>query len=502
MGRFFNFLRQEGIYDKAAIILLSDHGEGLGDHGEDEHGILLYREALQVPLMIKLPKERQHGTSVKTPVELIDVFPTILEDSRPRLSGQRGAAVLHGQSLLAADIKSDRQIYSETYYPRFHFGWSDLHSMIASTNHYIHAPKPELYDLQNDPMERKNVLQKSRRTYLAMRDAIGPFIKGAEAPKAINPEQAQQLAALGYIGSTVSTSSNAVLPDPKDNIGLSHTIGKAFSAFQQQRYDDAVHICDDLLRQNPNMLDILSLQARSLANLGRFDESIAVAKRGLHVEPTATNLALMIASFSLELKNFDEAEKHARLALSDLPAESHKLLAQIALERKDYARATTEANAILGAKRDNPFAFMLLGQIAQGEAKLDEALGDYDRAIAMVDSQHRHMIQGLEFHRGDALARLGRVEEAEAAFRKEIELFPKNPQPYKNLILLYVTEGKNDTATQLIFAMEKAAPTPPTYVAISETLRVVGDLNGARFWAARGLSKFPNNRQLQLKLRG
>ena len=351
-------------------------------------------------------------------------------------------------------------------------------------------------------MERKNVLQESRRTYVAMRDAIGPFIKGAEAPKAINPEQAQQLAALGYIGSTVSTSSNAVLPDPKDNIGLSHTIGKAFSAFQQQRYDDAVHICDDLLRQNPNMLDILSLQARSLANLGRFDESIAVAKRGLHVEPTATNLALMIASFSLELKNFDEAEKHARLALSDLPAESHKLLAQIALERKDYARATTEANAILGAKRDNPFAFMLLGQIAQGEAKLDEALGDYDRAIAMVDSQHRHMIQGLEFHRGDALARLGRVEEAEAAFRKEIELFPKNPQPYKNLILLYVTEGKNDTATQLIFAMEKAAPTPPTYVAISETLRVVGDLNGARFWAARGLSKFPNNRQLQLKLRG
>ena len=145
---------------------------------------------------------------------------------------------------------------------------------------------------------------------------------------------------------------------------------------------------------------------------------------------------------------------------------------------------------------------MLLGQIAQGEGKLDQALGDYDRAIAMVDSQHRHMIQGLEFHRGDALARLGRVEEAEAAFRKEIELFPKNPQPYKNLILLYVTEGKNDTATQLIFAMEKAAPTPPTYVAISETLRVVGDLNGARFWAARGLSKFPNNRQLQGKLRG
>ena len=328
-------------------------------------------------------------------------------------------------------------------------------------------------------------------------EAIAPFIKGAEAPKAINPEQAQQLAALGYIGSTVSTSRNAQLPDPKDKIGLSHTMAQAFGAFQEQRYDDAVRICDQLLRENPNMLDILALQARALGNLGRLDDAIAVAKRGLHVEPTATNLALMVASLSLELNRLDEAEKHALLAQSDLPTESRKLLAQIALERKDYARASAEASAILGPKRDHPYALMLLGRVAQGEGKLDEALGDFDRALAVSDSRHRHPVQGLHFYRGDALARLGRADEAEQAFRKEIEFYPKNPQPYKNLILLYVTEGKNDAATQLIFAMEKAAPAPPTYIAISEALRVVGDLNGARFWAARGLSRFPKSRQLQ-----
>src|SRR5713226_4300825 len=77
-GRFLDFLRDQGIYDRAAIILLSDHGEGLGDHGEEEHGILLYREALQVPLMIKLPKSSERGKTVDAPVELIDVFPTIL----------------------------------------------------------------------------------------------------------------------------------------------------------------------------------------------------------------------------------------------------------------------------------------------------------------------------------------------------------------------------------------------------------------------------------------
>src|SRR5205814_9286008 len=101
MGRFFDSLKQQGLYDKAAIILLSDHGEGLGDHGEDEHGILLYREALQVPLMIKLPKSRDHGRSVSTPVELIEPYPTIT------------GVASRGTSLPHRDPKADRPIYSQ-----------------------------------------------------------------------------------------------------------------------------------------------------------------------------------------------------------------------------------------------------------------------------------------------------------------------------------------------------------------------------------------------------
>ena len=124
------------------------------------------------------------------------------------------------------------------------------------------------------------------------------------------------------------------------------------------------------------------------------------------------------------------------------------------------------------------------------------------RALATCASHHQRPILGLNFYRGDTLARMGQGDQAEQAFRKEIELYPTNPQAYKNLILLYVTEGKTEAATKLIFAMEKAAPTPPTYDAISATLRVVGDVNGARFWAARGLSRFPNNKQLQSRLRG
>lgn len=493
IGRFLDYLRDEDIYDRASIILVSDHGEGLGDHGEDEHGVLLYREALQVPLLVKLPKSRESGKSVATPVELIDIFPTIVD--RPA-EGRSLLATLHG------DTKADRPIYSETYYPRFHFGWSDLHSMISASNHYIQAPKPELYDLEKDSAERNNVLQENRRTYNALRNAIAPYIKGAEAPKAINPEQAQQLAALGYIGSTVSTAPNAELPDPKDHIGSTGNIKKAFLAFQEKRYEDADQLLGELLRENPNMLDIVSLRARALEKLGRLDEGIEMAKKGLRLSPSSTQLALMITGMSLKLHHYDDAEKHAKLAMNDMPVEAHHFLAQIALEKKDYATATAEANAVVGPKRDRPYALMLLGQIAQAQGKLDEAMQYFNQASQLSESKHRQPAPLLNFFRGDTLARMGQADEAEQAFREEIKQYPTEPQPYKNLILLYATQGKNNEATELIFSLEKAAPTPPSYIAISETLKVIGDRNGARFWAARGLSRFPKDRQLQALFRG
>jgi tetratricopeptide (TPR) repeat protein len=498
IGRFLNYLRDEKIYDRAAVILLSDHGEGLGDHGEDEHGILLYREALQVPLMIKLPKSREHGKSVATPVELVDIFPTITEALGIVQKSQ-------GRSLMASlkgEVPPDRPIYSETYYPRFHFGWSDLHSMISASNHYIQSPKPELYDLSKDAGEHQNVLQENRRTYVALRNLITPYIKGAEAPKAINAEQAQQLAALGYIGSTVSTSTNAQLPDPKDHIASSGKIKKGFLAFQEKRYEDATQIFAELLRENPNMPDIVSIQSRTLEKLGRLDEAIAMAKEGLKLSPTSTNLALMITAMDLQLHRLDEAEKHAKLAMNDLPVEAHHFLAQIALERKDFARASAEANAVVGPKRDRPYALMLLGRIAQEQGQLDEALRYFNQASSIAEAKHRDPAPMLNFFRGDTLARMGRSDEAEEAFRTEIIHYPTEPQPYKNLILLYATEGKNAEATQLIFSLEKAAPTPPSYIAISETLKVIGDHTGARFWAARGLSRFPHDQKLQALVRG
>ena len=129
VGDFLDFLKGRGLYESAVIIFLSDHGEGLNDHGEEEHGVLLYREAIRVPLLVKLPGSRRGGEDVASPVALIDVFPTITA-----LLGLSPPPGLPGIPLTAAPraAAAARRVYSETLYPRLHLGWSDLASSKTS----------------------------------------------------------------------------------------------------------------------------------------------------------------------------------------------------------------------------------------------------------------------------------------------------------------------------------------------------------------------------------
>ena len=498
VGKFLDYLRSEGLYDRATIVLLSDHGEGLREHGEDEHGILLYREAIQVPLMLKLPHSARHGSSVATPVQLIDVFPTI-------------AAAFHvapkpgSQSLLdAADgrVRDDRTIYAETYYPRLHFGWNELHSIVSGTNHYIHARKPELYDLTADPGEKTNIAADRRRVYVALRERIEPYIHVAAAPSPVDDEQKQQLAALGYVGSVALTKPNEVLTDPNENIGKVNEIGGAYRAFVRGDYNEADRMTAALLRDNPNMVDLWALRAKTLGKLDRYPEAIDCAKEALKRSPEITALAAMVATLALDGGRLDEAQQHAQLLVKETPYEAHQMLSNIWVAKKNYAKAREEANLAAQIHPDRANTKLLLGRIDMEEGKFDQALKEIDAAAATLAQRHSKPLPKLNFYRGDTLARLGRGDEAEAALRAEIAAFPDDPAAYKNLILLYVVEGKNDLATQLIFGLEKAAPTPPSYIAISETLKTVGDKNGSRFWAARGLQHFPRDAKLQSLLRG
>ncbi|PYQ47021.1 MAG: hypothetical protein DMF59_19990 [Acidobacteria bacterium] len=196
VGGLIQKLKSLGVYDRALIVFLSDHGEGLMDHGEDQHGILLYREALQVPLMIKFPGATSRGSRSVKPIGLSEVSPMILS------------------YLGIAKGRLPKPIYSETLYPRIHLGWSELRSLIVDRDQYIEGPRGELYDLVSDPGEAHDLASTDRRTAARSREKLHTIPSTINPLQAVDPEEARKLAALGYIGTPRNRSGP--LPNPRD----------------------------------------------------------------------------------------------------------------------------------------------------------------------------------------------------------------------------------------------------------------------------------------------
>ncbi|HXH92485.1 MAG TPA: sulfatase-like hydrolase/transferase [Thermoanaerobaculia bacterium] len=495
VGALIDDLKKKDLYDKSLIILLSDHGEGLNEHGEEEHGMFLYREALQVPLLVKLPNSRRGGASVKTPVQLVDVFPTILErtETPEPKTGRRT-----GQSLLTfLDGGPTRSIYSETYYPRFHFGWSDMESLIEGNDHFIRAPLPELFDLAADPGEKKNLVQENRRAYVRMKSNIEPMIKEAVAPSGFDPEEAAKLAALGYVGSTVATQEGKALPDPKTTIGVLHEIRLAFTLFEDKNYPESLRRTNDLLAANGQIVDLWDMKSKILWAMNQPVASIEAAKDGLRRNPGAIALIFDVAQLSLSAGDLDAAQKHAEIAVKIEPGEAHEILSKIWVERHDSARAEQEAKLAMQTVNDPTTELMILAGVEMDRKNYQKAVEYLDGAAARVQKKSPPKLLNLHLTRGDALARLGRGEEAEREFRAEINDFPADARAYSSLIMLLVSEHRTDEATRVVFDTVKAAPYPHSYVVIAETLKAIGDDRGATFWTSQGLQRFPQDPELR-----
>ena len=157
VGHAIEWLRAKNILDKTIVVLLSDHGEGLGDHGEDEHGLLAYDSTLRVPWIIRVPQQATRGDRIEQEVGLVDVMPTILG-----LLGLPVPASLDGldvSSFIASGTNvSASPLYAETYYPRLQFNWSELTSVRDGRYKFIRAPRPELYEYRSDSGESRNLV--------------------------------------------------------------------------------------------------------------------------------------------------------------------------------------------------------------------------------------------------------------------------------------------------------------------------------------------------------
>lgn len=387
-GDFFDELRARGLYDDALIVVLSDHGEGLRDHGEEEHGILLYREALEVPLLVKLPRNARKATRVAEAVQLIDVLPTIA-----RIAHATPPPHLCGRSLL--DPPAPRPLYAETLYPRIHLGWSELRSIVRAPHHLIDGPKPELYDLARDPRERRDVRERERRPFAQMRNDLAAMPSAAAAP-AIDAEEAKKLAALGYLTATSSVQSGK---NPRDH--LHELDARKEVAVLLARNDFAA--AEALLARNRGWSDLRDDLGLAYERAGRFADAERAWREAIRATPElAPEAALSLAGVLLRQGKLDEAAQHARVAAerSTQPKAARLMLAEIQALRRD-----------LGG------ALLILRQID-----------------APYPPRYHFLL-------GDVLGSLGRTDEAIRAFETEVRLAPRDAEAKRRLALLYRIRG-------------------------------------------------------------
>ncbi len=479
VGTLLEALKSQSLYDKSLILLVSDHGEGLGDHGEQEHGILLYREALHVPLLLKLPRSQDGGKRVDRAVALIDVVPTVAE-----ALGFRAPSGLDGGSLLASGGRRAHRIYSETCYPRIHLGWSELRALVDDEYHLIDGPKPEIYGVRDDPRETRDLAREKPAALASMERELQRYGNGPDSPGPIDPEASEKLKALGYLAGGAAPRDNG-RANPRDHIGEHEEMKAAFHLVREGRSEEAIAALRKLLTREPGLFDARWELGTTLARLGRLEPAAEAFHAAMDVSPQMAPLvAVSLGQVEVRLGRLDAAETHARLGLEADPARAHEILARVALARSQLDEAEREATLVRGSVEDDTTRDLVSAEIQIRRGAFEQALSSTE-AIRVRSAAKP--VRGLEFLRGDALARLKRNDEAQDAFRREIRDFPHDPQAYASLAIVLAVGGhpKGDV-DRLMDAMFHASPGTPSALLAAKTLDFLGEPEAARQWRRRG----------------
>ena len=422
LGNFVAYLKKLGWYENSLIVIVGDHGEGLGEHHEDTHGIFLYDSTTHVPLIVKLPGDGSAGKVVDAQVRTTDILPTVID-----LLGLPAPARLDGESLrpyFGGEQSSSRTAFGETDYP-LRFGWAPLRSVRAEGFKFIEAPRPELYDLHADPKELKNNYQpwdtsvQKFRGMLADLRAKVPL--AAPSAGSVGQGTIDELKALGYLGrADVGSSTNvpepSLLPDPKDKIEEQNLLHAAMIASEDNRPDEARAALERVLQLDPKsptalrQLGELELKADDYAKAAEhlkrarevrpedaaaaFQEGQALEKTGdlagardaleasLRLTPGQFPARLLLGEVYLGLKDQKAAEDQfeAALLLEPKSVEAQIGVAKAHIGEGAFADAIKQLEPLAKGQPGNTEVFELLGQAYAGVGNKQEARRAHDRA--------------------------------------------------------------------------------------------------------------------------
>ncbi|MCX6570206.1 MAG: sulfatase-like hydrolase/transferase [Candidatus Aminicenantes bacterium] len=465
IGRVAAWLEANGLAGKTIVVLVGDHGEALGSHGEGTHGYFVYDYALHVPLIVATPFSGLRGKRVASQVSTADVFPTILD-----LVNIPSPVKVQGRSLVRRmfdpERKDDVPAYGEALASNLQYGWSALHALRTERYKYIDAPRAELYDLVQDPDEQMNILLQSPDVARRMKSELDRLMTetslGAPTPQAANLDKdtMERLSALGYVGAPVSakkaTGGAGPLADPKDKLPVFMSVTRAGELILEEKYDEATAELESALRDEPTIpqallllatcyvelgrneeakakLDVLlkddpeSVQALiSLANIlleeGKTEDVIALCKRTLSVDNKNTQAYTLIGEVYLEARKYLEALPYFEKAIETQPKITRTRLNMAAclVGAKQYDRAEVELKAVIQDSPKFVLAHFNLGLLYEEQGRLEEARAAYAEEVAVFPQAFR-----ARFNLGKVLFQLGDRAGALEQMREVVKIAPK-----------------------------------------------------------------------------
>jgi arylsulfatase A-like enzyme/Flp pilus assembly protein TadD len=529
IGRIWTFLEGNGLTDNLFLVLAGDHGESLGEHREGAHGFFVYQSALHVPLVFVTPFPKLQGIVSPGVVSLIDIMPTLCE-----MTGAPVPPQVQGKSLVPAFFDPRRTpenyAYSETYYPRYHYGWSELRAVQDGRHKLILAPVPELYDVVRDPGEEKNLVYLEKETYEEMRAAADRFIARASQSayeldvSKVDEETRERLAALGYIGSFSDPSrlKGQKLADPKDKIGIFNDLSRAREMGLEGKADDAIRMIQGIIADDPKVGDAHFALGNLYLRQRKFTDAIAAFQKALELKPDDSfavinvasayqsmgriddaerfvldylktgfqdsQLLFLLGNMNYRRKDFDKAIGYLEQCLAQNPqsASAHNGLAAIYITRDDLAKAEEHLNAALAIIPRLQSLRYNMAQLREKQNRLTEAADLYLQEIADSPKSFKALFNLSRVYR-----QMGREDEEYEALKKAIEAEPDFPIAYFYLARIYIRRGQNfEEAIALVKKGIELKPAPADlplgYFLLADLYNRVGDFVQSEEYARKG----------------
>ncbi len=495
LGRLLDALDLDGRLSETLVMVTGDHGEMLGEHGEQSHGFFIYDAATHIPVIVSGPGVPTR--EVPDQIRIVDLMPTALELLRvPAPKAMQGVSLMP----LARGEHLSLVAQSESWYPRYHYGWSELISLQDNRVQYIRAPRPELYDLQADPRELVDKSKDDAGRLATLERALTEHLSrstsatAAKGPQTVDAEAEEKLAALGYIGGAVSPRHLEDRPrgDPKDKIGLYNLLKQAGSASAEGRIDEAIAKARQAIAADPEIVEAYMLlgnfekkakqPAQAIASykkaltldpehqgalfslaiaykdVGRLEEARVGFERAQQLDPRNGKVLWQLADLFLRQGHPDKAQAVILDALAR-KVDEHRFLLKLGesqIEAKQWDEAEKSLRSALEKKPGLDTANFNLGLVYEERGEIDKAVAAYETELASNAKAQR-----AAFNVAKLLQKLGRLPEAVAQFRKAVELKP-------------------DFGTGQLY--------------LAKALLDSGDLAGAEEWARKGLVSKPDPR--------